>query len=274
MDAHASGIATRGFNIPARAGNIRRPPIFSDTAHFNLKTPESLKPMPKSSSINPADEAFGAQLQTFKNAIPAYSATLGLAPAVVTAQAADADYFSYTIMCQQIMLGGSRQWTAWKDLARYGGDLPPSGAPVAPVFPAAVPPVAPGIEPRFRALVKQIKANSAYNAAMGLALGIEGAQQTGPDLATIQPDISAIINGTNVDISWNWGGFSNFLDQLELEVDRGSGFGLLAIDTTPGYTDTQAFPAAPAKWTYRAIYRVGDNRVGQWSKPVSVTVGG
>jgi hypothetical protein len=28
------------------------------------------------------------------------------------------------------------------------------------------------------------------------------------------------------------------------------------------------------KWTYQAIYRVGDGRVGQWSKPVSVTVGG
>jgi hypothetical protein len=26
--------------------------------------------------------------------------------------------------------------------------------------------------------------------------------------------------------------------------------------------------------SYRAIYRVGDSRVGQWSKPVSVTVGG
>jgi hypothetical protein len=45
-------------------------------------------------------------------------------------------------------------------------------------------------------------------------------------------------------------------------------------DTTPGYTDNQPFPAAPVKWTYRAIYRLGDNRVGQWSKPVSVTVGG
>jgi hypothetical protein len=27
-------------------------------------------------------------------------------------------------------------------------------------------------------------------------------------------------------------------------------------------------------WAYRAIYRVGDQRVGQRSKPVSVTVGG
>jgi hypothetical protein len=267
MPAHQS-------NVPIRAGNIPSRPILSDTRSFNLKTPQSIKPMPKSSSINPADDGFGAQLQTFKNAIGAYAATLGLSPATVTAQAADADYFSYTIQCQQIMLGGSRQWTAWKDLARYGGDLPPSGAPVAPVFPAAVPPVAPGIEPRFRALVKQIKAHPSYNEAMGQALGIEGAQQVGPDYATVQPDITATISGGRVDVGWNWGGFANFLDQLELEVDRGQGFVLLAIDTTPGYTDSQPFPATPVKWTYRAIYRLGDNRVGQWSKPVSVTVGG
>ena len=72
------------------------------------------------------------------------------------------------------------------------------------------------------------------------------------------------------------GGFSAFLDICELQVDRGDGKGFvaLAFDTTPGYVDTQSFPAAPVKWTYQAIYRVGDSRVGQWSKPVSVTVGG
>jgi hypothetical protein len=264
----------RASGVPTRAADVASPPIFPDTRSFDLKTPESLKPMPKSSSINPADEGFSTQLQTFKSAIGGYASTLGLSPAAVTAQADDADYYSGTLQCQQTMLAGSRQWTAWKDLVRYGGDLPPSGAPVAPVLSIPLPAVAPGIEVRFRALVKQIKAHPSYNEAMGLALGIEGSQQTGPDLATIQPDISAIINGTNVDVGWNWGGFSNFLDQLELEVDRGQGFVLLAIDTTPGYTDTQAFPSTPAKWTYRAIHRVGDNRVGQWSKPVSVTVGG
>lgn len=63
---------------------------------------------------------------------------------------------------------------------------------------------------------------------------------------------------------------------LEMEVDRNDnkGFVFLANDTTPGYLDTMAFPSTPTKWTYRAIYRVGDQRVGQWSKPVSVTVGG
>ena len=49
---------------------------------------------------------------------------------------------------------------------------------------------------------------------------------------------------------------------------------LLAMDTTPRYTDTHPFPAKPAKWQYRAIYHAGDSRVGEWSNPVSVTVGG
>jgi hypothetical protein len=230
--------------------------------------------MARTDYIHPSDEGFAAQLQTFKSAIGAYSATLGVSAVAVTAQAADADYFSYVVASQQIMLNGARQWTGWKDLTRRGGAVPPSGAPVAPVFPAAVPAVTPGIEGRFRALVKQIKASTNYNESIGEALGIEGAEQAGPDYATIQPNISATINGTRVDVDWDWGGFANFLDQIELQVDRGQGFVALAFDTTPGYVDTQPFPAAPVKWIYQAIYRVGDNRVGQWSKPVSVTVGG
>lgn len=60
------------------------------------------------------------------------------------------------------------------------------------------------------------------------------------------------------------------------QVDRGDGKGfvMLTFYTTPGYTDSTPFPAAPTKWTYRAIYRVGDAREGQWSKETSVMVGG
>ena len=97
-----------------------------------------------------------------------------------------------------------------------------------------------------------------------------------PDLTIIKPEIDATVSGNQVNITWGWGGNSAFLDMCELQVDRGDnkGFVLLAFDTTPNYTDTQPFPAAPVKWAYQAIYRVGDQRVGQWSKPVSVTVGG
>ena len=31
-------------------------------------------------------------------------------------------------------------------------------------------------------------------------------------------------------------------------------------------------PATSAKWTYKAIYRVGDAPAGLWSAPVSLTV--
>jgi len=172
------------------------------------------------------------------------------------------------------MQNAAQQWTTWKNLMRGGGSTPAAGAPVPPMLPVSVPAVTPGIETRFRALVKQIKASVKYNPAIGEALGIEGAQQTPPDLTTIQPQIGAVLDGNQIDVSWGWGGYGAYLDMCELQVDRGDGKGfvLLAFDTTPGYTDTAPLPATPARWTYRAIYRVGDSQVGVWSKPVSLTV--
>ena len=40
----------------------------------------------------------------------------------------------------------------------------------------------------------------------------------------------------------------------------------------PDYTDTAPLPAAgeSALWRYRAIYRLGDERIGQWSN-IAVT---
>ena len=35
----------------------------------------------------------------------------------------------------------------------------------------------------------------------------------------------------------------------------------------------EPIPANPTKWEYRAIYRVNDQRIGQWSAVVSVIVG-
>ena len=48
----------------------------------------------------------------------------------------------------------------------------------------------------------------------------------------------------------------------------------ITYDTTPNYEDTTPFPVTPTKWTYKAIYRVGDHQVGQWSGEISVIVGG
>jgi hypothetical protein len=40
---------------------------------------------------------------------------------------------------------------------------------------------------------------------------------------------------------------------------------------THDYTNATPFPAA-AVWKYKAIYRVGDARIGQWSDEASITV--
>lgn len=231
--------------------------------------------MPKSDYLNPNDGAFAAQMQAFKTNVGAYATTLGLTPAQITAQAADADYFSFALACQQGMQNGAQQWTTWKNIIRAGGTPPVAGMPMEPVFPTAVPVVAPGVEVRFRALARQIKAHASYNQSIGEALGIEGAVQSGPELSALQPVIDATVSGNRVEIEWGWQGQRAFLDQCEIQVDRGTGAGwvVLAYDTTPGYVDTQPFPATPVRWTYRAIYRVGDTQVGQWSQPASVTVG-
>jgi hypothetical protein len=232
--------------------------------------------MRKSDPIQQNDIAFAAQMITFKSEIGNYATTLNLTADQVKAQAADADYTDYVVKCQGIMIKSGQQWTAWRDLTRDGGTPPPTGVPTLPTLPPAVPAVGPGVEGRFRALVQLIKANPNYNPAMGQALGIEGAQQTPPDLTTIQPQIDAYINGNHVYVDWGWQGYSAYLDQCEIQVDRGDGkgYGFLTYATSPGYTDTQPLPAAPVKWTYRAIYRVSDAEVGLWSNPVSLIVGG
>ena len=74
-------------------------------------------------------------------------------------------------------------------------------------------------------------------------------------------------------MKWTKGGF----DALEIWVDRGTGtFSYLANDTVPDYLDTAPLPAAgqSATWRYRAIYRLGDERVGQWSNVAVIAVMG
>jgi hypothetical protein len=168
--------------------------------------------------------------------------------------------------------------TAWRNQLATGTSV--AGTDVAPPVPAVLPP--PAGTPYFGMLswlfeeISRWKSAEGYNDNIGQSLAVIGAQKTGPDLATIQPVISATASGGTVKITWGWQGFGAYLDMCELIVDRldGKGFVPLAYDSTPNYEDTAPFPATPTKWTYRAIYRVGDHQVGQWSADASIIVGG
>jgi len=228
--------------------------------------------MAKTDLVSKPDGTFARQLQIFKENIGSHAANLGLTPAQVTAQAADADYYNYVITCQTTMLGHSKAWTSLRKLLRKGAGM--IEAHSAPVLPDPVPPVPAGVERRFRALVRQVKSHANYDPGMGPELGIEAGNYGKPDFATLQPKIALRISGGAVFVDWSWQGHRAFLDQCEIQVDRGDGLGFVTLvsSTKPGYTDKTPFPAVPARWSYRAIYRVGDKEVGQWSNTASVTV--
>jgi len=232
----------------------------------------------KSDYLERDDEGRAQQFIVFRDNIGQFLVPLGIAATDedIVQQAADATRFRAMVDFQATMQQAAKGWTAEKNYERDGTGTAPGGqsVPVLPKdFPAAVPA---GITTRFRLLVKRLNGNPKFTDAMAKTLDVYGTDQPGPDLTTVQPEIEVTLSGNHTEVDWGWGGYINYLDMCLIQVDRndGKGFVDLCYDTTPGYNDTQPFPATPTKWTYRAIYRVNDTNVGLWSKPVSIIVGG
>lgn len=236
--------------------------------------------MAKSDYIPNDDSGKADTFILFRDNITPYLATLelqnGAVPiAEITQQAADATYFRAVVDFTGTMQQAGQGWTAWKNFERDGG-AGNALNPIVPALPAGFPMAVPaGIVPRFRVLVQKIKAHKNYTEAIGQTLGIEGSEGSGIDFATLKPTLKLRLNGGQVEIPWGWQGYSSDLDSIEIQVDRsdGKGFVMLTIDTTAGYTDTMPFPATATQWSYRSIYRLGDDRVGQWSDETSINVG-
>jgi len=216
-------------------------------------------------------------LTSFITQIQIIGPGIGLTAAQIAAMGADCRWLIYLL---QAWLPATRTWsqtgtnTLIEAQTGDGSELMELPIFVAPALPATVVPVNTGALTRIFAAVQDIKNDGKCSDTEEIALGIVGSAQPGPDWTTLQPVFTVSIVGGQVVIKWNFGGYAAFLDAIEFQVDRndGKGFGLLTIDTTPGYTDTQAFPAAKTVWTYRAIYQVDAARVGVWSQPVSLAV--
>jgi hypothetical protein len=233
--------------------------------------------MKRNTYYPPAQPAQIVWLTNYANKIQILGPGLGLTPAQIAAIVADCLWLIYLL---QAWLPATRNWsqTGTNTLADAqtgdGSTLMVLPVFVAPTLPAGVVAVNTGALNRIFAQVQDIKNSGKCSDTDAATLGITGSEQPGPDWTTLQPVFTVSIVGGQVVIKWNWGGYSAFLDCCEIQVDRndGKGWVLLTIDTTPGYTDTQPFPAAHTVWTYRAIYQVDDARVGVWSQPVSIAV--
>jgi hypothetical protein len=218
-------------------------------------------------------------LDNFRNKLLAYIAALGIDSAVAAAIIADCRWLMYVL---GTWLPAARAWAlACTDASAEAQTGTGNAAQVLPVFtapalPAGVAAVDPGALTRIFALVQLIKDSAGNTDAIDSDLRIVGSVSANPDLAAIQPILTARINGTHTDLGWGWGGHRDHVDLLLIQVDRADGKGWVELvhDTTPNYTDTTAFPATATIWKYRAIFYVNDAPVGLWSNTVSVAVGG
>ena len=216
-------------------------------------------------------------LTNFANKLPGLAATVGLTQAQATAIVADCMWLIYLLQeWEQAAHNFSIAATNAVFEAQFGDGSALMVLPTfdAPALPTGATPVNTGALYRIFAIVQTIKNSGKCSDTNAGVLGIVGTEQPTPDPATLQPVITlSIVNG-QVFVKWTWGGYAAFLSSCEIWVDRndGKGFVMLTIDTTPGYTDTQPFPAALTKWSYKAIYRVDERQFGLWSQPVSITV--
>ena len=219
----------------------------------------------------PKDDSGKAELlEHLASRLPAHATTLELSEADIRDVQADAVAFRNVITTATMIQSNARQWTAFKNLLRDGGAgsnaLPPAPSPVDPV-----PAVALGIVPRLAGLVVRIKAARNYTDAIGQDLNIVGTAQA-VDTDDLKPVIDIAIKAGQPAILWSKGD----ADTLEIWVDRGDdkGFGLFTIASSPRVPDPTPLPASPVHWKYKAIYRLKDAQIGNWSTITPVAVGG
>lgn len=230
--------------------------------------------MAKKSFLPKDDEGKLLWLNNFSNKLGGYAAKYGLTAGEVTDMVDSETYFTFWFTHRVQSQEYVAKLTAYKNELRDG--VKPGGTPSvvpSPPLPGTPPTaVAPGIFVRTASLGNRIKSHTSYTLADGSDLGLEGAEET-IDIINIKPILDVMLAGGVPRIKWKKQG----TDGIELHVMRnGAPYAFLAVDTVPDYDDTFPLPAAgqSAVWKYKAIYRLGDERIGQWSDEVSVTVMG
>jgi hypothetical protein len=221
--------------------------------------------------IPDGDAAKADMADNFALKLPGYAAILGVTPAEVTSVANDAAMFNYTMDAQEAFKTHKQNVSNYKNALRDGPDSAPGAFPVAPPLAPAPALVNDGIFTRISNLAVRMKRHPAYKEAMGEDMGIVGDEQV-IDIPNLKPVLNSRLDVGRPLILWKRGP----ADSIDIYVDRkdGLGFVYLANDSQPDYLDTFPVPAGvtTAVWDYKAVYKIGDDQVGQFSEPISVTV--
>lgn len=219
-----------------------------------------------------SDASLAIQISNFANKIDTYAGLFGFTPVETLSIRYDALFFSWTVNNLEKIDTYKKNWTAMKTMTLKGEGAAATLVPPPPTLdiqPAAVPP---GVLKRFTTMVNRVKAHQFYTAAIGQNLGIEAPEAPAMVTSDAKPTLKTTLTGDKVIVQWQKGNFSSVL----LEKDSGSGFAVLDKDFVPDYLDNAPLPPAgqTAIWKYRAIYLLKDEKVGQWSDEVSITITG
>lgn len=221
-----------------------------------------------------SDEERVPWLNNFAYKLPNYAMKYNITSDEVMDIQNSAEYFDGFIKYRNQSGAFQNSLTDHRDMMSNGLSNGAMLQPLQPPMMTLPPPPQPGIFKRVRALVNRIKGHINYTDADGSDLGIIGTTQGSTDTNTIKPDITLrLIGGGHPEIVWSRKG----MGAIEIQKQNGDGqWHFLAIDTVPNYTDKEALPepGQSAVWQYRAIYLQKDERVGQWSDVVSITVAG
>ena len=226
------------------------------------------------SSYMPTNDGGKAELlEHLAVTLPKYAELLEISTADLENLKKKSASFRYALNTLYALQSYTQHYTEFKNSLRDGG----SGNadwPLPPKFDENIPPaVECGVIPWVSALAARIKAHRNYTAAIGQDCWLIAATHVF-DPGALKPALSFKNNVGHPVIVWTKGKASG----IEIWVDRGdsNGFVFLTINTEPNTTDNAPLPASgsTAIWKYKAIYRLHDEQVGQWSDVISVMVGG
>lgn len=229
--------------------------------------------MPKGYYMPRGDEGKSAWLQNLGTKLPNYANKYDLTPEEVADVQNSAIAFANVLQYKKQLEAYLKAYVEYKDLLR---DDPVGTKPLEPPMPPMPMfggPMLPGIFPRCMALIARIKAHRNYTVADGYDLGIEGSEVS-VDVNELKPLLSIrLVNGGYPEIVWKKKG----MDGIEIQKeDENGNWQRLATDMSPNFIDISPLPSKGTSvvWRYRVIYLRKDQRVGQWSEVVSMTVTG
>jgi hypothetical protein len=222
------------------------------------------------------DTELALWLNNFSTSFAAYATALGFAEAEVNSVKADAAMLNYIVgELMPTYKSALQARTSFKNLLVSGPvssagvalPLPPATGPAPAVVPA-------GIVPRLRNLIQRIHLAPGYTPEIGLDLGIDEPEESGPSApdSSPKPTVKARSTGPGlVQLDFSKERFDGVL--IESLRDGDDGWQSLGLDTYSPYLDERPPKVAgkPETRQYRARYMLRDQPTGEWSDIVTTT---